>query len=246
MHLAHIVLYVSVALAGRLGHPDPQCKLVVFANGGKMGSTALAMLLTHHFDKKEVCAASYFEFSDARHACRLGLGLGYPYLVDGCSRPMTTPRLQAIRRADPTAVVIVFYRPQASALLSYYNDLPAMAGADKWVRRNWYKPTLDAYAVYRRVLEVFPPQQVVLVETDMMRTYESARDILARISQARGLPPFRRNAMRPPPAPRGGAVMSEATRQWVQNQWRYENQKLCLISKQCSLQLREQLGMRLD
>ena len=234
---------------------EQRCKMVVFANGGKMGSTTLAMLLKHKFpdystwDKygpfddaeKEICASSYRGVqTHASNACKQP----HRYLLDACPRPITRERLRSLQQEDKSAVVIVFYRPQSSALLSYFNDrassgIIASGSADAWVRRHWDMPLFNALASYRMAREFFAHRKVVLVETEQMRTDAGVRDILTRIANARGLPKFRSRAIFSNQASSRGsrynqATISRSTREWVDRKWSKDNRMLCKLSGQCA------------
>lgn len=141
-------------------------------------------------------------------------------------------------------MVIVFYRPQASALLSYYNDressgITTGGSADSWVRQNWNKSLFDALSSYKVARDFFPHRQVVLVETQQLQTEAGVADILNRIAHARGLPRFRSRVIFSNQASEGGsrynkATISRSTRQWVAQKWSEDNQMLCKLSRQCA------------
>ena len=221
------------------------CRVLTFANGGKCGSTTLAILLKHQYPSythhdpsspfvnapKEICASSHLALTRCRNGSR--------FVLDACPRLVTPSRAAATLRADPSPTILVFARPQEEALLSMYNDRGSSMhapgdGAAAWVRRNVGMPLFNYTHAYVQASAMAERGgRVVNVQTHELRTDEGVAAVLARISRAAGLPPYTRsrhitsNAAAQQDGRHSAARIDEATRAYVRSYWRRTNHDLC-------------------
>ena len=211
------------------------CRVVAFANGGKCGSTTLAMLLKHKFPSYGAYDPASPFVDSAKELC----GRGYAchdkrYLLDACPQAMGDERMRALRAYDGNATVVVFARPQHEALLSLYNDKGSsgthLEDADAWVRRHLNMQLFNYTDVFLRASRTF--RRVVLVETAELKTDEGAASVLRRVAEARGLPAFGRSrAILSNPSTEDArhtrAKLSWSTVDMVRAHWARTNAVLC-------------------
>ena len=193
------------------------CHVVAFANGGKCGSTTLAMLLKHEWPlytkhdpespfeeaPKEVCAQNY-----NTAMCRTKR-----FFLDACPKAMTMERMDALRRSNVTVTIVVFARPQEEALLSLFNDKQSSGkhelslfaqyfwplrmlhwlfgrpwDADGWVEQSVGMQLFNYTRAYTEAVRRF--SSVVLVETAELRTDVGVARVLSRLER-QGVPPYK-------------------------------------------------------
>ena len=212
-----------------------KCRMIAFANGGKCGSTTLAMLLKHRYpDYKAYDPDSLFEDSPKevcgadKYTCT-----AKPFYLDACPRIMTDARMKALHQYDPTAVVVVFVRPQYEALLSLYNDRASSGNhhesSDVWVAKHINDPLFNFTDVYLRALRIF--RHVVIVETHDLRDDSNTAKILRKITNARGMPPLLSRSIVSNPSALDGRhtkeTISNQTISHVRRHWAETNSFLC-------------------
>lgn len=212
------------------------CKVVAFANGGKCGSTTLAMLLKHRYpDYEAYDPASAFEDSPKEvcgheYTCRLR-----PFYLDACPKVMTDERMKRLYRYDPNASIVVFVRPQHMSLLSLYND-KASSGvhsedSDAWVLRNRNNQAYNYTDTFLRSSHVF--RNIIVVETQDLRSDEGTARVLSKIAETRGFPPLRSRSIVSNPSlvdnRHTQSFLTQTTVDTIKKHWMSTNTVLCRL-----------------
>ena len=158
--------------------PTP-CRYLLFANGGKCGSTALFMYLTNAYRPllwdlhgKEPCLRAPLS-----RACTAEV----PYILDGCPHGWAARRA-GFRRVRDRVTVLLLVRPQADLLQSLVNDKGSsgvVRDADAYALAHLRDASNNFTLTYEQSVELF--DRVVVIHHDELLSLAGLRSVFARV-----------------------------------------------------------------
>ena len=147
-----------------------------FCKWWQCGSTTLAMLLKHRPPDYDFYDKSGPFVDAGKELCLLQVCTeDHPWALDACPHTANEKTIRAWSLFEKETVVVVMFRPQEDALLSYYNDRASSgyltADADTWVREH-AAFTKNHRFNFETVLEKVIKYQVVVVDNADMKNVD--------------------------------------------------------------------------